>query len=347
MCRDFQAKNLHNVYSNERLQLAASRQPVELFNRQLLGVDVIEIFSPERVGKQCKQYGFDHGSAMDILSGYDCDKAEDRKRCWEAEIQDERIRVIVSPPCTVFSRLQQLNKFMYNKDREWMGRIEDLLGQAKKYVRFCAAIYEHQRAHGRYLLHEHPWLATSWQMDVMTRLQGYPDVRKVQTHMCQFGMVSRTANVGSALGPILKSTGFLTNCPGIARELARKCPRYHEHVHLVGGRAAGAALYPQGLCRAICRRLAAHLREDKARRVRTATISASSLNNCQGRLLSLRMARQQALGREPVDNIDDNGKLCLNGIQMEANDDGKMTGRFRSKHHRLKIFKPGGNCPQH
>ena len=80
-----------------------------------------------------------------------------------------------------------------------------------------------------YLVHEHPLLATSWQTDVMVRLDGYPDVRKVQTHMCQFGMVKRTGKVGSALGPILKPTG------GIARELARKCPRDHEHVHLVGG----------------------------------------------------------------------------------------------------------------
>ena len=67
--------------SNERLQLAASRQSVDKFNRQLLGVDVMEIFNPERAGKLCKEYGLDQGSSMDITSGYDFDKAEDRKRC--------------------------------------------------------------------------------------------------------------------------------------------------------------------------------------------------------------------------------------------------------------------------
>ena len=50
---------------------------------------------------------------------------------------------------------------MYKNDREWMQGFEELLGQAKRYVRFCAAIYEHQRAHGQYVLHEHPRLATS------------------------------------------------------------------------------------------------------------------------------------------------------------------------------------------
>ena len=69
--------------------------------------------------------------------------------------------VIGAPPCTMLSRLQELNKFMYSNDREWMQRFEKLLGRAERYVRFCAAIYEHQRANGRYFLHEHPWLATS------------------------------------------------------------------------------------------------------------------------------------------------------------------------------------------
>ena len=83
------------------------------------------------------------------------------------------------------------------------------------------------------------------------------DVRRVQTHMCQFGMMSRIGGVGSELGPVLKPTGFMTNSVHIANGLQKVCPRDHTHVPLVGGRAAGAAIYPPGLCRAICRGLAA------------------------------------------------------------------------------------------
>ena len=85
---------MHDVYSDERFQLAASRQSVELLNRQLLGVDVMEVFSPERVGKLCKEYGLDQGLAMDIKSGYDFDNADDRKRFWEAAIRDKPTLVI-------------------------------------------------------------------------------------------------------------------------------------------------------------------------------------------------------------------------------------------------------------
>ena len=46
-------------------------------------------------------------------------------------------------------------------------------------------------------------------MDVMTGLAGYLDVRKVQTRMCQLGMVSRTGKVGSAPAPVLNPQDFL------------------------------------------------------------------------------------------------------------------------------------------
>ena len=55
VCRSILGKKLHDVYSNERLKFAADRQLMELLKRQLLGVDVMEVFSPERVGKPCKQ----------------------------------------------------------------------------------------------------------------------------------------------------------------------------------------------------------------------------------------------------------------------------------------------------
>ena len=142
---------------------------------------------------------------------------------------------------------------MYGNDKLWMEKFQLGMEQAKRYDRFCTQIYEHQRKHGRYFLHEHSWLATSWAMHEIDKLLSYDDVQRVQTHMCQFGMVSRIGDVGSELGPVLKPTGFLTSFPGIARELARTCPRYHVHVPLVGGRAAGAAIYPEKLCMAICR----------------------------------------------------------------------------------------------
>ena len=53
---------------------------------------------------------------------------------------------------------------------------------------------------------------------------------------------------------MLKPTRFLTNSPRLADALLRRCGGGHKHVQLVGGdRAAKAAVYPPGLCKAMCK----------------------------------------------------------------------------------------------
>ena len=164
---------------------------MEGLNKQLASTDVCEMFSPERVTAVCKQYGLTPGAAMDIMNGYDFDIAADRKLCWDSIIKDEPMLVIGSPPCTMFSQLQELNKYMYRNDQLWMQKFQLGVERAKRHIRFCAGVYEYQRQQGRYFLHEHPWLATSWALDCIDKLVGCDDVRLVRTDMCQFGMVTR------------------------------------------------------------------------------------------------------------------------------------------------------------
>ena len=93
------------------------RQTVESSKNGLMSADVTEIFSPERVASVCREFGLEPGLSMDIKSGYDFDSKKDRDRCWEALERDKPTLVIGSPPCTLFSRLQELSKFMYKDDR--------------------------------------------------------------------------------------------------------------------------------------------------------------------------------------------------------------------------------------
>jgi hypothetical protein len=205
-----------------------------------------------------------------------------------------------------------------------MEKIQERMRQARRFVKFCASIYEYQRSKGMSFIHEHPWLATSWELDCISKLEGYDDVKKVLTHMCQFGMTSRTEGQGSVLGPVLKPTGFLANSTHIARELHKTCPRDHKHVHRVGGRAAGAAIYPDGLCQAICRGLAAQKREDRLGKVRSLAMTPQ-------RLLSLSLACSQASGGYPPEIVNEGGRFDISGLQMEVNALGEPTGKFRKK----------------
>ena len=102
--------SVEEVYSNQRIQLAVTRQTVE--SMKLMSVDVTEIFSPERVAAVCREFNLRPGMSMDIKSGFDFDKKSDRDRCWDAIKKDKPSLVIGSPPCTLFSKLQELNKFM-------------------------------------------------------------------------------------------------------------------------------------------------------------------------------------------------------------------------------------------
>ena len=101
-----------------------------------------------------------------------------------------------------------------------MARFEEDIAQAKRYVRFCFKIYDHQRESKRHFLHEHPWLATIWFLPEMVKLQEEKDVQRIRTDMCQFDMMSRTVGVVSQLGHFLKPTGFLTDIKHIARKLS-------------------------------------------------------------------------------------------------------------------------------
>ena len=48
----------------------------------LMGVDITEIYSPERVINMTKQYGLSTGIAMDLMTGYDFNRMEGRRKAW-------------------------------------------------------------------------------------------------------------------------------------------------------------------------------------------------------------------------------------------------------------------------
>ena len=117
-CRAMLGKNLHDVFFNARIKPAVDSQSTEHLNRQILGVDVLEMFSPERVGKLCKEYGLEQGVAMDNKSDYDFNKTSDRNKCWEA-IKRGKPGLVIG--------LQDFNRFMYKDSRVWMLKFEELV----------------------------------------------------------------------------------------------------------------------------------------------------------------------------------------------------------------------------
>ena len=199
-------------------------------------------------------------------NGFDFDTAADGKRAWDIVHRDEPLLLIGSPPCTYFTNLNELNKHLNRDNPVWIRRFDEHIAKAKRHVRFCAELYKHQTHCNRYFLHEHPWLARSWQLDCMKEVENLPSTVRVRLDMCKYCIVSHCGPKNGPLGPVLKPTGMLTNSWCLQRELSSRCPGNHEHVHLAGGRASAAQEYPRQLCEAICRGLAKQRREDLSNR---------------------------------------------------------------------------------
>ena len=206
-------------------------------------IDIAEVFSRPRVTEAAKKFGLSVGEAIDIATGWDLSRKRDRRRCLKWIRQNKPQVIMISPPCTAFCRLQGLSKWSANKERTlWTG---------VQFLKFAAAVAKEQVREERHFLFEHPASATSWSRPEMRSLRRLPGVVQVVGDLCMFGLTTRSAT-GQAR-PAKKRTKFMTNIPEVTKELGVRCDGRHEHQALISGRARKAEVYPQELCKAICR----------------------------------------------------------------------------------------------
>ena len=105
-----------------------------------LGVDVTEIFSPERVTKLCKKYHLVPGDSFDLRTGYDLSD-EETQALVVNKIDKSRLALVIgSPPCTMFSRLQQLNPHI-NGDA-WRAKFKIDKKKAIAHIVFCLKVFK-------------------------------------------------------------------------------------------------------------------------------------------------------------------------------------------------------------
>ena len=154
----------------------------------ILGVDITEVYSPERIAKVAREFGLNPGSSMDLTNGWDFSKSEHRRQAWRQIEKEDPYLLIGSPPCTWFSILMELNVHVNKNNPEWMAKYELEKARAIDHVNFCCSLYERQLRRGKHFLHEHPWSARSWKLEKIERLLSNPAVALTQGHMCQFGM---------------------------------------------------------------------------------------------------------------------------------------------------------------
>ena len=187
--------------------------------------------------------------------------------------------IIGSPPCTLFSRLQQLN--IHVQGPLWKEKFDLERVKATEHIKFCLRLFNLQRNRGDYFLFEHPGSADSWELPEMREFRGLEGVMTSVVDQCMYGLVTHGAVKGELL-PAKKPTRFMSNSWYVLEELSHRCDKSHTHQPLMGGRAAKAAEYPDDLCAAMCRGLANQKRYDKSGRVCTGVIGAAALQSFVG-----------------------------------------------------------------
>ena len=98
------------------------------------GVDVTELYSPERINKVCHEFGLRKGSSLDLRTGWNFEGESHRRAAWERVHQDDPMFIIGSPPCTMFSVLQCMNPAIKGADQEAVARFREQFGKARKHV---------------------------------------------------------------------------------------------------------------------------------------------------------------------------------------------------------------------
>ena len=142
-------------------------------------VDVVEMYSVPRVTEEAQTFGLVPGLAMDLKTGWNFNKSEDREAARKYQKEVKPLVIIGSPMCRMFSQLQNMTPWTTERIRMYEEDVE--------HVKFMIELYTVQVREGRYFIHEHPVGASSWRLEEMVRLLEMEGVETVVGYQCMFG----------------------------------------------------------------------------------------------------------------------------------------------------------------
>ena len=234
----------------------------------LCGMDaqiaVTELFGRGNFLVRAARFGLAPGTAFDMATGWDLNDESQRKAA-DAIIDSEAPLLLVgSPRCTAFTNLMNFGTVSAETKSA-------LMEEALVHYGMCIDRYRKQMASKRYFVHECPHSASAWKLEAVQRLIAENGVFYVRMDQCETGQSAplKGDDISGERGLAQATTGWITNSVCIANELARfQCRNrmgtgWHQHTHLVDGKAKHKATYTNILIDAILRGLRKQLQRDK------------------------------------------------------------------------------------
>ena len=149
--------------------------------------------------------------------------------------------LILSPPCTAFSFLQE----MFNYKKLPVEVVQQKIAAAMILLRHALQCAKIQYESGRKFVFEHPASATSWKLPEVKSMLELPGMHAVVFDQCMLGLKSKVHQI-----PMRKRTRLMTNSLRVAQAFRGcLCDRQHEHQVIQGceggvDRSAWAQCYP-------------------------------------------------------------------------------------------------------
>ena len=225
---------------------------------EITAVDVMEVYSPKRFTEAAARLKLKPGFAVDLCetkpdgTNWDLNNPEDVRLVHQLVDEEEPKLLTGSPPCHMFSVLQNISWHKISPEIR-----NKRMNEALHHLHTSCELYKKQYEAGRWFLHEAPWGAASWKDPEIQELASKPGVQKVRGPMCRWEMSATDKRGLQGTGFVKKETGWLTNCKPLAEPLEGECTNttgkapWHRHIHLIGGLARQAAIYPPKLVKAV------------------------------------------------------------------------------------------------
>ena len=113
--------------------------------------NLCEVFSPPRVVKHAQKAGFGKGTSFDLDTGWDLSKDEDVRLMWARLEEESPLLIVLCPPCTAFSRLQE-----WNFRRMAFRKAVSLVRIGLQHLHLAVQIMEWQHKRGGLFVFEQP-----------------------------------------------------------------------------------------------------------------------------------------------------------------------------------------------
>ena len=170
---------------------------------EITAVDVMEVYSPKRFTEAAAKLKLKPGFAVDLCetkpdgTNWDLNKPEDVQLVHQLVDEEEPKLLTGSPPCHMFSVLQNISWRKISPEIR-----NKRMDEALHHLHTSCDLYRKQYDAGRWFRHEAPWGAASWKDPEIQELAAGPGVWKVRGPMCRWEM-SATDKRG------LQGTGFV------------------------------------------------------------------------------------------------------------------------------------------